>query len=142
MILFTVGGLPHCMLGYAPWADTPLGRPPGQTPPRQTPPRQTPPGRHPQADTPSRKHLVPFRYYGIRSSSGQYASYWNAFLYVVRLIRMISLQNTSEKTGSVLHLSYNINCTIQEEEIIQWVRVLQWITSCNKRFTSIAYSII
>ena len=82
-----------------PWADTPLGQPPpGQTPPqdqRQTPPgrtppcpgpetdtlqRQTPPlGRHPPwantpRQTPSAVHG------GIRSTSGRYASHWNAFL--------------------------------------------------------------
>ena len=65
------------------------------------------------------------------------------FCYLFRLIRTThNLRNTSGKTGSVLHLSYNINCTIQKEEIIQWVRVLQWIASCNKRFINIAYSII
>ena len=72
------GGLPQCMLGYhhhhhpLPWqADTPPGR---QTlPPREAdPPHQAePPGR--QAD-PS----------PIRSMSGRYASYWNAFLFSMR----------------------------------------------------------
>ena len=55
VILFTGGGcLPRCMLGYhtPPGADTPQSRPPG-------------------ADTPPR----------IRSMSGRYASYWNAFLF-------------------------------------------------------------
>ena len=51
------GGLPQCMLGYHP-------------PPReQTPPEQTPP---PPEQTPPPP--------GIRSMSGRYASYWNAFL--------------------------------------------------------------
>ena len=68
--------LPHCMMGYTPPARHPLGRhptwadtPPRQTPPRQTPPRQTPP---PYTDIPG--------YYGIRSTSGRYASYRSAYL--------------------------------------------------------------
>ena len=48
--------------GRPPWADTPLGRhPPGQTPPGQTPPCTV--------------------HAGIRSTSGRYASHWNAFLF-------------------------------------------------------------
>ena len=94
------GCLPQCMLGYTPpeqadhppWTrhTTPPGtRPPGpgtpspqeQTPPEQTPPRpgtppplgaDTPP---PRADTPPRSDC------SIRSMSGRYASYWNAFLF-------------------------------------------------------------
>ena len=56
------GCLPHCILGYTP---------------RQTPP----PSRHPQTDThpgqtpPSTVHA------GIQSTSGRYASHWNAFLF-------------------------------------------------------------
>ena len=52
---------------HSPRADTPPPTPPPeQTPPRaDTPPEQTPPG----ADS------------GIRSMSGWYASYWNAFLF-------------------------------------------------------------
>ena len=49
------GGLPQCMLGYHP--------PREQTPPEQT---NNPPG---EADS------------SIRSTSGRYASYWNAFLF-------------------------------------------------------------
>ena len=66
------GGLPQCMLGYH--------TPPGVTPPRadtpNTPPDQTSPGadppwsRPPAADPPQSR----------RSTSGRYASYWNAFL--------------------------------------------------------------
>ena len=97
------GCLPQCMLGYCrppeqrpppgpdplweqtpPRADIPPEwRPPGadtppeQTPPRdQTPPEQTPPlplGQDPpwEADA------------SIRSMSGRYASYWNAFLWKI-----------------------------------------------------------
>ena len=62
-----------------PWADTPLGRHPlGQTP-LPTDPLQAdnpPPtlGRHPGNTSPCAVHA------GIRSTSGLFASYWNAFL--------------------------------------------------------------
>ena len=59
-----------------PEADTPSSRhPPEQTPPRSRhPPEQTPPrSRHPRPDTSP----------GIRSMSGRYASYWNAFMLTV-----------------------------------------------------------
>ena len=86
------GGLPQCMLGNhhppgttSPRADThppgtrhtPLGPdpPPEQTPPLP-PPEQTPP---PRADTPSPREADA----SMRSMSGRYASYWNAFLYMV-----------------------------------------------------------
>ena len=64
VILSTGGGGVHagqCMLGYhpPPREQTPLG---ADTPQEQTPP--------PEADS------------GIRSTSGRYASYWNAFLFV------------------------------------------------------------
>ena len=69
VILFTGGCLPQCMLGYT----HPLGRhlpwvgPPGRHAPipGQTPPGQTPP------------HSACW----IRSTSGRYASYWNAILF-------------------------------------------------------------
>ena len=76
------GCLPQCMLGFPPGADPPgPGTPPEQTPrdqthtprTRPTPPEQTsPPGPDPhprEADC------------SIRSTSGRYASYWNAFLF-------------------------------------------------------------
>ena len=81
--------------GRHPCGQTPLtGRHPSQadTPHRQTPPGQTPParqtppsGRHPhQADTPIRQTPPPPDSY----CSGRYASYWNAFLFLVmRLIQ-------------------------------------------------------
>ena len=82
-------GLPQCMLGY----------PPEQTPPPQSRPspgadplqEQSPPG----ADTPlgadtslgadnPRSGPHPRKAdSGIRSTSGRYASYWNAFLFVI-----------------------------------------------------------
>ena len=81
-------GLPQCMLGY-----TPPPQEQEQTPPMEadTPWRQTPPGadtpprsRHPPgADTPPPRSRPPpgAADSSIRSTSGRYASYWNAFLY-------------------------------------------------------------
>ena len=85
-------------------AHLPLGRhPPRQTPPGQTPPGQTPPGTHlPWADTPWADSPLPSAcwdthtplpsaywdthtpcpvYAGIRSTSGRYASHWNAIFF-------------------------------------------------------------
>ena len=108
------GCLPQCMLGYQTTPPGP-GRPPDQadTPQtRQTPPRtrQTPPrapgrhppgpGRHPpgprhplgpgrpppdQADTPRPGRPPREADCSIRSTSGRYASYWNAFLLLISL---------------------------------------------------------
>ena len=74
------GGLPQCMLGCNPPREqaSPLGPdPPGaDTPPDQTPHRIRPPGPDPTgADTPPRDGDS-----SIRSTSGRYASHWNAFL--------------------------------------------------------------
>ena len=69
------GCLPQCMLGY----HNPRSRhPPEQTPPEQTPPRKqtSPEG----VDTPWKADS------GIRSMSGRYASYWNAFLFLYEFI--------------------------------------------------------
>ena len=59
------GGLPQCNLGYH--------HPPGS---------MHPPGKHPppEACTPREADS------GIRSMSGRYASYWNAFLLAITLI--------------------------------------------------------
>ena len=58
------------MLGYTPLADTPsLGR--------------HPLGRHPQG-----RHPL-FGYYGIRSTSGRYASYWNAYFLIFFVVEDI-----------------------------------------------------
>ena len=93
-------------LPHTPWADPPahilLADPPradplapGQTCPGQTPPGRHPLGRHPPGQTPPAPCPVhagihtpcpmhagihpPSRYHGIRSTSGLYASHWNAF---------------------------------------------------------------
>ena len=89
------GCLPQCMLGYT----TPPG--PGHTPPEQTPPQtRHPPGsRHSLgpgthlpplgADPPQTRHTPRSRHppreadCNIRSTSGRYASYWNAFLLTI-----------------------------------------------------------
>ena len=57
------------------WDTTP---PPEQTPPRS---RHTP---SPRADTPA-----PEADYGIRSTSGRYASYWNTFLFLTNFHRRL-----------------------------------------------------
>ena len=107
------GGLPQCMLGYPPpGADTP----PEQTPPgsRHLPEADTnPPGSRypPGADTPpGSSHLPPGADSSIRSTSGRYASYWNAFLLLDKLnnktkilFKGIKLQITKTKQ---LPLSY------------------------------------
>ena len=78
------------MLGYPPGSR----HPPEQTPPwEQTPPEQTPPESRPSGtnytpmglSTPPGTRYTPPREAnsGIRSKSGQYASYWNAFLFVM-----------------------------------------------------------
>ena len=74
------GCLPQCMLGYHP----PLGsRPPrADTPKTRQPPRT----RHPRDQPPpAQKNFFLFLAFcfcsGIRSTSGRYASYWNAFLF-------------------------------------------------------------
>ena len=90
VILFTAGGVPA-----PPWAGTPLlaGTPPGQVHPlgRYTSPGQVrPPSRY----TPLAMHT------GIRSTSGRYASYWNAFLLGVgKLAWKISTSAATAKTS-------------------------------------------
>ena len=105
VILFTGGCLPQCMLRYHiplsrhPWSRHPLGAdthpgadtPRSKHPPEQTPPRaDTPWSRHPREQTPPRADTPPEQTppspgadSGIRSMSGRYASYWNAFLYKI-----------------------------------------------------------
>ena len=77
VILFTGGCLPLPL----PWSDTPMGRHPLLG--------RHPPGRH----TPA-KCMLGFTplcavHAGIRSTSGRYASYWNAFLLVILLMVML-----------------------------------------------------
>ena len=80
------GSLPQCILGYTlpPQADPPgVDTPPGaDTPLEQTPPRSRhPPGADtPRADTTPEQTPPPEADSGIRSTSGRYASYWDAFL--------------------------------------------------------------
>ena len=91
------GGLPQCMLGYhtpsketPPGKETPQqgdhpqqGRPPlAMRPPlaRQTPPARTPPLRS--------------ACWEIRSTSGRYASYWNAILVAVSVNATLNLRRT------------------------------------------------
>ena len=95
------GCLPQCMLGYhTPWEHTP---PPGADPPwNRHPPEQTPPwGRHPPGgdtppeQTPPRADPPREADSGIRSMSGRYAPYWNAFLFlriVAQYLLLSSLQ--------------------------------------------------
>ena len=101
VILSTGECLPQCMLGYHPpgsghplGADTPPGAntPRDQTSPggRHPPPgADTPPGtRHPLpgADTPPGTTPPPQEAdSGIWSTSGRYASYWNAFMFAMQL---------------------------------------------------------
>ena len=67
------GCLPHPLRADIPQADTPPVQTPQQTPPSQADTLgQTP---SPMANTPRAVHA------GIRSTSGRYASYWNAFLF-------------------------------------------------------------
>ena len=103
VILLTGGCLPQCMLGYQPLqsrhplgADTPGSRhPPKQTPPRadthpgaDTPPRSRPSGADTPAQNrhPSRSRHPPGADSRIWSMSGRYASYWNAFLFQLKLL--------------------------------------------------------
>ena len=70
----------HPLGRYTPWQEHPPGKvPPGRyTPRRYTPLGSTPPGRyHPLRQVHSPVHA------GIRSTSGRYASYWNAFLFLI-----------------------------------------------------------
>ena len=104
------GCLPQCMLGYTPpgpgtppWSRPPKAEPPrpGTPPGADTPPpdqahhpprtrHTTPPTRHTPtgADNPQTRHTPPWSRppreadCSIRSTSGRYASYWNAFLFV------------------------------------------------------------
>ena len=100
VILFSGGGrLPQCMLGYHPWDHAPYPPTPPHPPDHAPPPTQTmrthprtmhhspgpctPPGPcdpHTGPCTPpGTMHTPPPS--GIRSMSGRYASYWNAFLF-------------------------------------------------------------
>ena len=83
VILSTGGCLPQCMLGCQPppdQADSPLV--PEIPPTRQTHPPPPGPGRPPWDQRPPLDQRPPQEAdASIRSMSGQYASYWNAFLF-------------------------------------------------------------
>ena len=91
--------------------------PPLTRPPRdQTPPAPDPPGtRPPLAPDPPRHQPPREADSSIRSTSGRYASYWNAFLFVqvfcfcVRLTQVVSFSNTTPRhisTSQLLKLVY------------------------------------
>ena len=80
------GGLPQCMLGYHP----PGGRPPKTRHPPGPDPHPPKADHHPPGTRPPQKQTPPSREQtpppreansSIRSTSGRYASYWNAYLY-------------------------------------------------------------
>ena len=100
------GCLPHCMLGY------PRSRPPWtRHPPEQTPPPPPPRTRHPPwVHTPWEADS------SIQSTSGRYASYWNAFLFYrwkfcsIRVYFSILLAYYSlylRATGTITAVRYN-----------------------------------
>ena len=74
------GGLsirPPCR--QAPWMQTPLDAyPPDADPPIYRPPLDADPPTNADTPPPPPRYMG---YYGIRSTSGRYASYWNAFLF-------------------------------------------------------------
>ena len=89
------GDLPQCMLAYhspPPWEQTPppqeqtsplgSGTSRKQAPPSSNryPPRSRLPPRTRHICPPLRRHPLPSAYWEIRSTSGRYAFYWNAFL--------------------------------------------------------------
>ena len=92
------GCLPHCMLGYT------FPPRPGTFPPRAHPPsilEQTPPkpGKPPRADTPREADC------SMQSTSGQYASYWNAFLFLFNFTISTNIyrDNTARLTQYTIH---------------------------------------
>ena len=114
------GCLPHCMLGYIPQdqRQTPPQEPEADTPPgtRGRHPPAGPPGRHPPVQTHPSVHA------GTRSTSGRYASHWNASLFefftaakevagsynvFIRVFLSVSSQGTSHVTitHDALHLT-------------------------------------
>ena len=123
VILFMGGCLPQCMLGYHTHTHPGTRHPLGPDPPDQTSPRdQThiprtrhhhPMSRHtPQDQTPPGLSTPPEAYSGIRSTSGRYASYWNAFLCNWRFIfhwvgRSVGLRWGKGQSQSIsLHIAF------------------------------------
>ena len=105
--ILSTGGEGVCL--SACW-DTP---PPGvdTTPPDQTPLEQTPAGADPPgADTPPREQTPPREAdCSIRSTSGRYASYWNAFLYILLL-------NKDELTAQLGSLTLFIKISFKKSD--------------------------
>ena len=57
-------------------------------------------------------HVCHGRYHGIRSMSGRYASYWNAFLFLVVLrITSLSLDQAKKKPSQACRL-YSLSCLV------------------------------
>ena len=90
-VIFSVACVKNSVHGGSTWAGTPppqAGTPsPGQVHPppgRYTPKAGTPPGQvHPLGRyTPPGRYTPRAKCYEIRSMSGRYASYWNAFLFI------------------------------------------------------------
>ena len=124
------GGLPQCMLGYHPLARRPpwQGRPPSkadhpplarQTPhsplARRPPGKAGPPGKAeppgktepPGKDTPhppGKETPLHSTCWEIRSTSGRYASYWNAILLIMSLISLIITKSCK------VSLDYELKC--------------------------------
>ena len=117
------GCLPQCMLGYHPSEQTPL---PEQTPPLEqtppganTPPEQTVPG----ADTPQSRPSPQSRHpprsrhppppnkadSSIRSMSGRYASYWNAFLLCFVFTRLIITEGQTNRPLICFFCHYSVH---------------------------------
>ena len=128
------GGVCHT----PPWADTPMGRhPPGQTPLGRHPPGQTlsgrhltwadtPVGRHPPRQTPGRHppgQTPPPSRHG--TTSGRYASYWNAILCVIEnngVMPWIGLQPPFSRDS--IDFDQNSITSIIAELLQSWCRCL------------------
>ena len=120
------------------WGRHPPGQtPPGQTPPwtdtpHQTPTGQTPQGRHPPADTPCPVHAGIHTPFPVHTwihppdghCSGRYASYWNAFLFV--LWRNILQIWTFLKCIPVaeLHCHKKITIAIANSRMVNFLKIL------------------
>ena len=80
------------MLGYSPQVDTPLGR---------HPPARHPLGRHPPAQC-MLGYTVPSACWDRHGyCCGRYASYWNAFLFQVKLKAMKQHENQVDELGKL-----------------------------------------
>ena len=94
---------------HPPWSRPPPGaetHPLGADPPRSRPPRnrppqeQTPPSRHPPREADS----------GIRSTSGRYTSYWNAFLF--ELFALTGGRNAKTAAPPCSYLSHQVKFSL------------------------------